>query len=176
MPLDEQAWEQAVLRFRPLLLLAARRRIRHGLRGKVDPSDMVQRTLLEAHEKRYRFRGSCDGELMAWLQLTLGHRIIDEIRKLRGGNHDADIEVVLWTQIGITHSPSRDLRRQEEALRLAAALERLPDDQRTAVELRHLDGHSLAEAAALMDRSAPAFAGLLHRGMARLRELLKETQ
>ena len=105
---------------------------------------------------------------------SVGHRIIDEIRKLRCGKNDADHELALWTQIGITNSPSRDLRRQEEALRLAAALETLPEDQRRAVELRHLDGYSLAEAATLMERSAPAFAGLLHRGLARLRELLKE--
>ena len=71
-------------------------------------------------------------------------------------------------------SPSEQPVRQEQILELAAALAGLPEDQRTAVELHHLEGHSLAEVGARLQRSKEAVAGLLFRGLKRLRELLPQ--
>ena len=57
---------------------------------------------------------------------------------------------------------------------LAAALAQLPDDQRAAVEVHHLQGCTLSETAAVLDRTERSVAGLLRRGLVRLRELLEE--
>jgi RNA polymerase sigma-70 factor (ECF subfamily) len=59
-------------------------------------------------------------------------------------------------------------------LRLSAALALLPDDQRRAVELHHLRGLPSPEVARLMERTPRSVAGLLLRGMRRLRQLLNE--
>ena len=61
-------------------------------------------------------------------------------------------------------------------MRLAEALAELPESQRLAVELRHLRGMSLAEVAEEMACSKAAVVGLLHRGVARLRELMREEE
>ena len=66
--------------------------------------------------------------------------------------------------------------KNEQLLRLTAALVRLPDAQREAVILHHLQGMTLPTVAARLGRSEPAVAGLLHRGLKKLRELLRESE
>ena len=58
----------------------------------------------------------------------------------------------------------------EQIAELAAALDRLPDDQREAVRLRHFEGMPLTDIATAMGRSKVAAAGLIKRGMAALRQ------
>ena len=50
----------------------------------------------------------------------------------------------------------------------------LPEDQRLAVELHHLLGHSSAVIAERLGRTEVAIAGLLRRGLKRLRELVRD--
>jgi RNA polymerase sigma-70 factor (ECF subfamily) len=66
--------------------------------------------------------------------------------------------------------------RGEMAIRLAAEIESLPDDQRDAVRLRHLEGWSIGELAVHFDRSESAVAGLLKRGLRRLRDQLADSE
>jgi RNA polymerase sigma-70 factor (ECF subfamily) len=73
-------------------------------------------------------------------------------------------------------SPSQRAARQEQLLRLAEALARLPEDQRMAVELHHLRGCAVAEVARRMGRSDGAVGALLVRGLKRLRVMLRETE
>jgi RNA polymerase sigma-70 factor (ECF subfamily) len=67
------------------------------------------------------------------------------------------------------------MMREEQLVRLAAALAALPEDQQVAVHLHHLDGLSLVEVGKRMNRSKEAVAGLLFRALKRLRDDLGET-
>jgi RNA polymerase sigma-70 factor (ECF subfamily) len=71
-------------------------------------------------------------------------------------------------------SPSQRVMREELHIRLADALGKLPEDQRLAVELHHLKGRTVAEAAEQMGRTKTAVVGLLFRGLKKLRQLLQE--
>jgi RNA polymerase sigma-70 factor (ECF subfamily) len=69
-------------------------------------------------------------------------------------------------------SPSQAAAGDEQAVRLAAALAQLPEAQREALVLQHWHGWPLARIGEQLDRSPEAVAGLLKRGLKRLRELL----
>jgi RNA polymerase sigma-70 factor (ECF subfamily) len=69
-------------------------------------------------------------------------------------------------------SPSQRAIRHEQLIDLARALSALPDDQRQAVELHHLKGHTVAEVGVAMDRTRAAVVGLLFRGLKALRHQL----
>lgn len=173
----------ALERFRSYLLVLARAGLDPRLRPKVDASDVVQQTLLEAHEAADRFDGRTTAELAAWLRQILTRNLANlgrdftrarrDVRREAANPDESDARLDVLLAAGIT-SPSLRVDRAEQLVRLAAALQQLPPAQREAVELRYLAGLPLAGIAEQMDRTAPAVAGLLHRGLARLRELLGE--
>ncbi|HEV2947102.1 MAG TPA: hypothetical protein VGX70_06985, partial [Gemmataceae bacterium] len=62
---------ESLERCREYLHLLARLHLDHRLQGKLDPADVVQQTLMRAHEKRDQFRGRTYAELTAWLRQIL---------------------------------------------------------------------------------------------------------
>jgi RNA polymerase sigma-70 factor, ECF subfamily len=174
-------------KYRPYLILLARMNLGQGLQGKFDASDLVQDTLLEAHRKRDQFRGQSEAEMAAWLRQLLVFALADARRDFKRAKRDIarerSLEMALdgsscrLEALAAQHSsPSQKATRHEDMLRLADALLQLPEDQRSAVAMKHLQGLSVAEIATLMQRSETAIGGLLRRGMTRLRDLLKETE
>lgn len=173
-------------KFRPYLCLLARQQVGRRLRGKLDASGVVQQTLLEAHRGLDGFRGRGEPELAAWLRRILARNLADEFRRLGAGKRDvarersleeavdrSSADMAAWLAAAQS-SPSRQAVWHEQLLHLAEALARLPEDQRTAVELHHLQGHSLADVGREMGRSKEAVAGLLSRALKRLRVLLPD--
>jgi RNA polymerase sigma-70 factor (ECF subfamily) len=172
--------------FREYLRLLARLHLHPGLRGKVDPSDIVQETFLRAHEKRDQFRGQSSGEMAAWLRQILANNLAQAVRRYSAQRRDAGLERSLQAAVDTSSArleawlaaeqsgPSHRAERNEQLLRLASALSGLPDDQRAAVELRHLQGLSVAEIMHDMNRSEAAVMGLLRRGLQTLRTSLAD--
>jgi RNA polymerase sigma-70 factor (ECF subfamily) len=171
--------------YRDYLRLLARLQLSPRLQAKVDPSDMVQQTLLEAHKCRGQFRGQTEAERLAWLRAILANVLAAAARSFSAGARALDRERSLEAELDLSSSrlecllaadqtsPSERVVRGEDLLRLARAVASLPSDQRQVVELHHLKGMSLAEVATRMGRSRPAVAGLLFRGLNKLRELLQ---
>jgi RNA polymerase sigma-70 factor (ECF subfamily) len=175
-------WEE----FRSYLRLLAQIQLSPIFQGKLDASDVAQETLLKAHERQDQFRGSTDVEQAAWLRQILANKLIDLARQFGADGRDlqreqaleealrdssARLEAVLATD---SPSPGEKCVSQEDLLRLSWALVQLPEDQRTAVTLKHLEGQTVEAIAQHMGRGRTAIGGLLRRGMSRLRELLRE--
>jgi RNA polymerase sigma-70 factor (ECF subfamily) len=186
MPDTPRTSEWPLEAYRDYLRLLARLQLPPLLRRQVDPSDVVQETLLRAHRSMGQFRGSTEAELTAWLRRILLNHLAEALRKLgaarRNGTSERSLELALeqssvrleaW--LASEHSsPSERASRHEDLLYLAEALEHLPATQRTAVELKHLQSWSVEAIAQQMGLSKAAVGGLLRRGMQALRERMEE--
>lgn len=167
-------------RYRPYLQLVVQLDIDARLQGKLDLSGVVQQTLLEAHQGGGLNQRQAEGTLLGWLRAILARNLIDEVRRQKRVGYDATLdrslnELSSQAQEWLTadhSSPSERVSRNEELWRLAQALEQLPDDQREVVIRHHLQGETLATIADSLQRTKPAIAGLLRRGLTRLRDLL----
>ena len=171
-------------RFRHYLSLLARAELGPKYRAKLDASDIVQQTLLDAHKKFDQFAGSTSAELAAWLRQILASNLADVFRAYGREKRDIGRERSLFDSVdqssarleawleAVQTSPIDRADRNEQLLRLAGALAQLPDEQCQAIELHHLQGMTLAEVARELGRTEPSVAGLLRRGLRKLRELL----
>ena len=81
--------------FRPYLRMVARLHWDARLRGKLDPEDLVQQTLLEAHRSLGQFRGETDAELAGWLTQILAHQLAHAVRYYTQAMRDLGQEVPL---------------------------------------------------------------------------------
>ncbi len=73
---------------RDYLRILARLQLSPALRGKLDPSDVVQLTLLKAHQAIGQFRGRTAGELAAWLRQILARTLANAVRDHGRGRRD----------------------------------------------------------------------------------------
>jgi RNA polymerase sigma-70 factor (ECF subfamily) len=184
MTKDAGAVLQRIERYRDYLRLLARCQLDARLRAKIDPSDVVQQTLVKAVQNHAQFRGENDAELAGWLRRILANTMTDAVRKfqrevnlqysLENAVEASSQKLEAWLAADQS-TPSERSAQHEQLQELAAALGRLPDDQRTVVELHHIQRLSVAEIAAELGRTESSIAGLLRRGLKALRTELKKT-
>jgi RNA polymerase sigma-70 factor (ECF subfamily) len=172
--------------YRDYLRLLARTQLAPRLQAKLDASDVAQQVILQAHEAREQFRGTTEAEKLAWLRAILANVLATAARRFEAGVRDVGRERSLEGELERSSSrleqlfaadqtsPSQQAVRCEELLRLAAALARLPEDQRRVIELHYLMDLPVADVAAQVGRTRPAVVGLLFRGLKKLRQLLRE--
>jgi RNA polymerase sigma-70 factor (ECF subfamily) len=151
-----------------------------GPRGRLEPSDVVQQTLLEAYAQRDKLPHKPD-ELCAWLRTALANNIHDQRRHLRRHKRDIRRELSLAVVLAnsserlgkhgaaVNSSPSGLAMRAEDLLQLATALWQLPEAQRDAIVFHHLQGLTISRTAQSLGKTEAAIAGLLHRGLRALR-------
>lgn len=175
-------------RFRSYLHLLAEAQLDHRLRSKLDPSDVVQQTLLQAHQARRQFRGSSDGELAAWLREILARTLLHSLRdfqrskralcreqSLEAACQSSSARLEVWLAAEQS-SPSQHAVKLEEAVGLADAVQSLPDRQREAVVLYYWQGCTLSEIGQNLGCGTAAAGGLLRRGLEKLRQRLPALQ
>src|SRR5262245_19890516 len=87
-------------RYRYYLHLLARLNLATRLRQKVDPSDVVQQALLQAHQNLDAFRGRGSAELAAWLRQILANQLAKLIRDFGRAKRDITAERSLEAALG----------------------------------------------------------------------------
>ncbi|QDS93657.1 RNA polymerase sigma factor CnrH [Roseimaritima multifibrata] len=171
-------------KYEPYLRMLARIKMRKAYQAKIGESDIVQQTLFQAIKSVEDFRGESEPELRGWLRQILARNIVHLDRDLHRDKRDIRRERSIEERLqqssmrlegwlaGDGPTPSQNVAVGENVIRMAEALERLPDGQREAVQLHYLEGMKLAEIGSVLDKSSGAVAGLLHRGMKSLRSEL----
>lgn len=173
-------------RLRPILQLMARKlELDSRFSRRFDSSDLVQETMLKAHQAFSAFRGATEAELLAWLKQILERVTLDHVRRATAQKRDIGFEVSIeklvsgslsrldLEAVSPLHTPGAEMLRQEQLLKLANAVEGLPSDYREAIIRRDINGQRIDEIAREMGRTEKSVAGLLLRGRQKLREFMK---
>jgi RNA polymerase sigma-70 factor, ECF subfamily len=184
---DEAARDELFRRCRNYVLLVARAHVEQSLRQKVDASDLVQQTLLEAHTGFADFHGHTAEEWLAWLRRILVHNAADCVRHyrqtdkrqqrrevpLRAGRAD-DSAQLGWEPADPGESPSELVMRMERDVQIADGIAELSEDHREVIVLRSLERLSFDEVARRMGRSRPAVQMLWMRAIRSLQKVMEQ--
>ena len=183
---SESARRELLHIYRNYLKLLARLRIGRTLQSKLDESDLVQETLLNAWRTFEDFRGQTEAELMQWLRSILASTTASHLRHFRTAKRDLALERQLQHQFDQSsrlldralldreNSPSQNAVRRERARQLADAIQQLPPDYREVIILRHLEGLPLVQIADRLGQSANSIQKTWARALIKLHELLKD--
>lgn len=174
--------------FRDYLKVIAEINLDRRLRSKLDASDIVQQTLFQAHRAIDQFDGSTDEQKAGWLRKILARNLTNAVRDFGREKRDVAREVSFGPAINQSTlhlerilqadqtSPSLKAIRNERWSQLIEAMNHLPDPQREAVALYYLEDCGISEICQRMDKSTTAVAGLLKRGLAKIREKTGENR
>lgn len=134
---------------RNYLTIVARAEMAQSFQRRIDASDIVQETFLEAYRDFSRFRGKTSEELLAWLRNALLRNILDEVKRQRAACRDVRREMndanaggtgagLLDQLCADMSTPSHQVVRAEQKLALANAISDLPPDHRDVIVFRNI--------------------------------------
>ncbi len=185
---DQEAQDRLFELCRNYISIIARAQIGTWLQTKVDASDLVQQTLLDAHRGMNDFRGASEGEWLGWLRQILNNNTTDYIRKYRGAEKrdirrevsidqgtpdNSEMKIQLQSDCD---TPSQIIQQREQEVRMANAISTLAPDYQQVIILRNLQRLSFNEVAQDMDRSRSAVQMLWMRALKQLKEIMDVEQ
>jgi len=168
--------------FRSYLRVLAGMQLNPMLKKRVDPSDIVQQTLLQAHRAAAQYRGKSDAELAGWLRQILANELAHQLRDNRRAKRDVTREQSVQQSVEASSlrlerllqadgpAPDDAAARNERAVQLAAAITELPEAQREAIELHYWHHWTLEQIGDKQGRSKSAVAGMIRRGLKSLKD------
>ena len=184
---DSDALGELLTFYRQYLVFLARSGLKNQMRVKADASDIAQEVCLAAHGNIHGFRGETTEQFAAWLRGILANTLAMHVRRYLGTDkRDARLEQTIHLGVASASgflgaevvsdatSPSEHFARNEAFLRLAAALESLPEDYRQVIVLRHMEGLPFADVARSMNRTVNSVEKLWVRALAKLRAMTGE--
>jgi RNA polymerase sigma-70 factor, ECF subfamily len=182
---DEAALAEFVEANRPALMGFLHARIGGHLAKKVEPEDILQDACLEAIRSLDK-APLAEWDPLHWLFQVCERKIIDAHRKFfesqkRDAAREASIPDGSEMAGGLGNllaasmtTPSAAFSRDQRQLRVLAAIDTLPEDQREALRLRYLVGLPSKEIAQKLGKTDGAVRVMLSRSLAKLQEMLGE--
>ena len=136
------------------------------LQNSTDAEDIVQETFLKAHHQRGRMREA--DKFPAWLLTVARNGSRDRVRRRRPQVDEATFHRLVDDKVA---TPGSTLEKEEHQAGLRRALDTLPEEHRTALTLRYLEGLDYRAIEATMGLSNGALRGILGRALGTLRRM-----
>ncbi|MHC4440981.1 MAG: sigma-70 family RNA polymerase sigma factor [Planctomycetota bacterium] len=182
---EKAATEELLARYRDRLRQMVAVRIDPRLAARVDASDVVQETLVEASRKLPEYLQNQPLPFYPWLRQIAWERLVDlhrrhvRAQKRAVGRHswqhplpDRSTMALADQLLASGTSPSGHFAREELRDRMQTTLKALPPRDREVLVLRHLEQLSTREIASVMGMTEGAVKTKHLRALQRLRSLL----
>lgn len=184
MSANQTEFNESLTRVRPFLVLLARLHLDSRYQDR-EASNIAQEVLVDAVKYQDRLQGLSDQQLDAWARKVVRHKVIDFYRSRRPEIDEADLARI-QADVGDSFlridematasdtTPSEAFSRAERWLKIAAAIDKLPEEYRDVVIRKDLAGWKLKDIARYRGCSVGVVAGLLRRGRERLSQEISE--
>ena len=162
---ERQAIGQLLEHFRSYLKLIASHEIGSKLGAKLDASDVVQDTFLDAHRYFENFQGESVTQFTAWLRSVMAGVMANYMRRYLGTKArdirlekqlaaDLDNSAAMLSELLVASisSPSQNIMRDEQTVQLAKAMSNLSADYQSVLTLRHIEGLTFPQIATRLNR------------------------
>jgi len=184
---DQQAWAELLEAYRDRLRRMVALRIDPRLRGRVDPSDVIQEAWIDASRRLPEYRSEPSVSFYVWLRYLVGQQVLIQHRRhLRVEARDAGREISLDRRpmppastdalaaqlLGKLTSPTQAAQRAERKARLREALDAMNPLDREVVILRNYEQLTNGEAAQVLGLDKSATSKRYIRALIRLKEIL----
>lgn len=180
---ERQAIGQLLEHFRSYLKLIASHEIGSKLGAKLDASDVVQDTFLDAHRYFENFQGESVTQFTAWLRSVMAGVMANYLRRYLGTKArdirlekqlaaDLDNSAAMLSELLVASisSPSQNIMRDEQTVQLAKAMSNLSADYQSVLTLRHIEGLTFPQIATRLNRTVDSVEKLWLRAVVQLRK------
>jgi RNA polymerase sigma-70 factor (ECF subfamily) len=181
---EEQAWARLLQRHRPRLLDFVDAHLDPRLRARLDPSDVVQETQIEAMRLLPDYVRRRPMPFRLWLRKTAYQRLLMLRRRhVNAARRSVGREVPLPDRSSLklaqnlmapSGSPSVRLDREEAARRMRQALDQLPEADREALLMRHYENMSYDEMGCILGIEPASARKRTGRALVRLHKILTQ--
>lgn len=185
---DPQAVNRLLERYRAALHRMVKMRLDHGIRHRLDASDVVQDVLFEANRRLREYLDNPQIAFHLWLRQIAKGRIIDAYRRhrvsakrsvdreqpLAAGLDDRSSLQLVTAVTDPQRTPASAAVQREMARRVERAIALLSDQDCEIILMRHYEHLSNQEVAQSLDLTEPAASMRYLRAIRRLRNLLTD--
>jgi RNA polymerase sigma-70 factor (ECF subfamily) len=181
--LDAGSLAGLLMRHAPAMRAYVSRRIPVALHGCINADDVLQDAWISVYKNAGTFRGTAPSSFQRWLTTIVAHQLASALRTAgrlrRGGGtppahewRSSSLPDLVAQVAGAGDTPSRTVATREAVDAVLVAMALLPDDRRTVLRMRYVEGLTPEQAAERMGRSVASIASLTYHARLQLRELM----
>jgi RNA polymerase sigma factor (sigma-70 family) len=143
-----------------------------------DAEDVAQEVFIQVFRSIHSFKG--ESKLSTWIYRITTTRALDLLRSRKSKKRFGFLQRLLGDsneplhEIPDFYHPGVAMDQKENAARLFKAINKLPENQKTAFTLHKLEDLSYQEISEVMQTSVAAVESLMHRAKQNLRKMLEK--